>query len=185
MMSIDISEIPSTEICIDNNWFYVPNYVFTDSPEDYKNPIQTKSWRNEDGTNMYNQPQKFIMRGSYAGLLEISAKKDNGKFCYKYYLASKIGKKIGKIFKKTGRRFFYITTRQNQDDLWQVTKKIESNLIWSFLKEVNGDYSDMARVGRSTTKSGLTLITFSYYNKIDYEILKSVDKLKASLGELL
>lgn len=185
MREIEISKIPSTEIYINNTWFYVPDYVFTDSPEDYKEPINTKSWRNEDGKSMYDQPQKFIMRGSYAGLLAISEKKESGKYCYDYYFASKIGKKIAKIHKKTGQRFFYITTSRKIENLWQVTKKIDACLIWEFLKEVNNGYSDKARIVRNTTKSGLTIMTFSYYSEIDYEILQSIGKLKASLRELL
>ena len=187
MKYININNVPSTEIYVNQQWFYVPDYVFTDSPEDYKEPIKTRSWRDKDGKNMYDKEQKFIMRGSYAGLVEIAAKKESGKYVYDYYLATKIGKKIGRIFKKTGQRFFYITTLQEPNNAWQVHKKIEDCIEYGFLDEVSFIKNKTIQIDDFCLKNGKILYVFSIFDEgnKNVETRQIINNLTEALGELL
>jgi len=189
MKITNIDNIPNTEILLRDEWFYVPDYVFTDSPEDYKEPIITRSWRNKDDKNMRDEKQKCIMRGSYAGLVDIASRKESGKYVYDYYLASKIGKRLGRLFKTTGQRFFYITTRQTSNPAGQVNDKVDKCIIWGFLSVVETDYDDdfrrNVRVDRQFMEGGKTLITLSYYKTTSMESIQAVDKLSKVLKALL
>ena len=191
MKFLDINEIPNTEICVNQNWYYVPDYIFSNTPEDYKNPIKTLSWRDKDGTNMYRQEQKCIMRGSNAGLIEIASKKESGKYVYHYYLATKLGARMAKQFKTTGKRFFHAVSSDTAYHYmqWNVQDKFLNGLKLGFNRELTeewrtilSDYeTDIVRINNKT------LIVFAYPNPnepLNYEAYRSLVHDYTTLLEL-
>lgn len=191
MKFLDINEIPNTEICVNQNWYYVPDYIFSNTPEDYKNPIKTLSWRDKDGTNMYRQEQKCIMRGSNAGLIEIASKKESGKYVYHYYLATKLGARMAKQFKTTGKRFFHAVSSDTAYHYmqWNVQDKFLNGLKLGFNRELTeewrtilSDYeTDIIRINNKT------LIVFAYPNPkepLNYEAYRSLVHDYTNLLEL-
>lgn len=191
MKFLDINEIPNTEICVNQNWYYVPDYIFSNTPEDYKNPIKTLSWRDKDGTNMYRQEQKCIMRGSNAGLIEIASKKESGKYVYHYYLATKLGARMAKQFKTTGKRFFHAVSSDTAYHYmqWNVQDKFLNGLKLGFNRELTeewhtilSDYeTDIVRINNKT------LIVFAYPNPkepLNYEAYRSLVHDYTNLLEL-
>lgn len=191
MKFLDINEIPNTEICVNQNWYCVPDYIFSNTPEDYKNPIKTLRWRDKDGTNMYRQEQKCIMRGSNAGLIEIASKKESGKYLYHYYLATKLGVRMAKQFKTTGKRFFHAVSSDTayHSMQWNVQDKFLNGLKLGFNRELTeewrtilSDYkTDIVRINNKT------LIVFAYPNPkepLNYEAYRSLVHDYTNLLEL-
>jgi hypothetical protein len=191
MKIININNMPCTEICVNQEWHYVPDYIFSNTPEDYKNPIKTLSWRDKDGTNMYREEQKCIMRGSNAGLMEIASKKESGKYVYHYYLATKLGARMAKQFKTTGKRFFHAVSSDTAYHYmqWNVQDKFLNGLKLGFNRELTeewctilSDYeTDIVRINNKT------LIVFAYPNPkepLNYEAYRSLVHDYTNLLEL-
>lgn len=192
MKLLDIEGIPNTEICVNQEWCYVPDYVFSNTPEDYKNPIKTRSWRDKDGKNMSRQEQKCIMRGSYAGLVEIASRRESGKYVYHYHLATKLGVRMAKQFKATGKRFFHALSSDTEYHYmqWNVKDKFLNGLKLGFNRELTeewctilSDYeANMVRVNNKT------LIVFAYPNPkepLNYEAYRSLVHDYTNLLELV
>lgn len=177
MKGYNIDKVPTTNVYLGDyqrGWQHVPNYIFSSSPEDYTTPFKTYSWVDENGERIEDKYlQKCILKGSFIGIVSTALKEVTGIYAYHYYLADKLGKRMARQHRASGRVIFCgVSSDPIYSQLpYNSKNKYLKDMEHAFKHELYGDeywkiddrfrfISDMKQLGN--TKK--TLIVFAYLN---------------------
>lgn len=177
MKGYNIDTVPTTKVYFGDyrqGWQHIPNYAFSSSPEDYTTPLKTYSWAGENGERIEAKHlQKCILKGSFIGIIHTAIEKVSGIYAYHYYLANKLGRRMAKQYKTSGRVIFCgVSSDPVYTQLpYNSKNKYLKDMEYAFKHELYGDeywkfdtkfkfISDMKQL--SNTKK--TLIVFAYLN---------------------